>query len=201
MTADPETPSRWSWFDRWLQPRWRALLTWVVLALIMGMALDAGLESYLRESVDSSVTKVNSLVPGWVTSAHSSLVLIVNFVSLVTWYQPLLLRVGLLRWVIWMGGAAATAAGFSFYAWSLGPWEAAIFFWAWPSIGGLLLIGQRCRPWMSLPAGVLSVIVGTVLFERQHEVPWWWIPVTNLRYAAVMLYGTWRLERQNASSR
>jgi hypothetical protein len=35
-TANPSEPGRERWLDRWCAPRWRALLTWMVLTAVAG---------------------------------------------------------------------------------------------------------------------------------------------------------------------
>jgi len=173
--------------DRWLQPRWRALLTWVVLAALstsvmlserFAHALNGGVEFIL----DQLLTHMPSGSPWQPTSYVSVFVATAVFVQ--CWWQPLILRLGLLRWCIWVGTAILMTVPFTVA-------DGAVM-WFWGVLGGvpgLAMAGRRTRPWMSIiAAGVASPLV---LVDPLIGI--WLASSLN---GAVMLYGTSPLPRK-----
>ncbi len=196
MTSDPESLQDKSWLDRWLEPRWRALITWLVLAAISSAVLEWGVIDPIVAMVRSGVQR---MLPGTVRGLSfflESVASSAHILPLFVWYQPLALGLKPLRWLIWIGGAVAVSASFILLRVPPGHAAVMLFLWGWPALAGVLLIDLRSRPWMSLPAGLLSMIVcGSVMPTHFNHILWWQLPLTNLPYAAIMLYGTRRLPR------
>jgi len=190
----------WWWIDRWLEPRWRALLTWVVLAVLMTLITQS--ERFMG-SVAAGVAWVFEgllggvlfeLLPRLIGSNAIVIGMVSTSVLASAWYQPLVLRVGLLRWSIWMcANLLITAAAFAAApALLTGPeWVSGLFY----GLPGLAILGRRTRPWMSLVAAGVATVIGYSWWVSGRSDPWlnacWW----TIIYGAVMLYGTEPLAR------
>jgi hypothetical protein len=85
-TSGPSAPSR-GWLDQWTRVRWRALGTWLVLAMATGLFLDHGY-SWVSAWINFVVVTLAKL--GFPLPARF-LELGFIFASL-SWFQPVLLR-------------------------------------------------------------------------------------------------------------
>jgi hypothetical protein len=139
---------RTSWLDRWCAVRWRALITWIVLTGVMSLMLDFS-EDWLFSQVQhapQSILQIGALPSRLEDAWQISLE-----VALVTWFHPVLLRVGLFRGAYWvMVFSAVCFARVLIDENSTTILVIASFLAA--ALPGLALIGVRTRPWMILPA-------------------------------------------------
>jgi hypothetical protein len=109
----------------------------------------------------------------------------------------MLLRLNLLRGVLWITAFSVVGAGRMFtgalpYTWLVR--FLSLFLAA--AIPGLALIGARTRPWMIVPAAAcFSAAVVAINGWLDASLP----IVVNVPYAAILLYGTQRIERQSAN--
>lgn len=107
-TSDAVPSPRWRWLDRWLEPRWRALLTWVVLAALteaVTYRIDwQWVFQIFDEGQDWFLTRLPIALPaiaktiGWVAAT--------SLFSL--WFPPIILRLGLARTLVWIGLGTAS---------------------------------------------------------------------------------------------
>src|SRR5687768_12483202 len=100
--AEPDaSPALSRWLDRWLEPRWRALLTWVALAVIA-----TGLWT---PPISIGLTSLQKDLLRPVPIAQLGMIGMIPFIAapvfLETWFQPIVLRLGLVRTVIWITAA------------------------------------------------------------------------------------------------
>jgi hypothetical protein len=190
------------WIGWWLEPRWRALATWLVLAFVSGAGLVAG-----RNGIDTGVKMVGDAFRSYLgISLPVELLGYFNLFALISWFQPLALRVGLVRGVIWM--IAYAVLGIVVLN-ILGRWPGAhswienILLAHLCGLPGLDCIGARTRPWLSLVAGSLSVRLLALIYPVPHETTWFHasmlLMTANLPYAAIMLYGTRLIRRREVT--
>jgi hypothetical protein len=185
-----------TWLDWWCAVRWRAFLTWVALSWLM-MRFD----NYWSRQValDWITTRLApSTARGWfLTSTWVSLCT----ACLMGWFQPILLRLSLVRTIAWIGTLVLgdllpdVLALHGEFRWMYYEFYSA-------SLPGVVLIGERSRPWMIIPAAALSVFIQCVsmsLAEWQGfssgHVYYADFVISSVPYAAVLLYGTRRLLR------
>jgi hypothetical protein len=100
---EPVAP-RAGWLDRWCAVRWRACVTWVVLAGVMAY-------SYFKwDLLGNTVRLLNGYLPAGFLQALPFEWHLPLGGFLLTWYQPFLLRLGLFRGSFWvLLGAVADA--------------------------------------------------------------------------------------------
>jgi hypothetical protein len=184
------------WLDWWFEPRLRALITWIVLAFVPVLLLEDFQLNYLVYSASDFVIQTFGRYIGF----SPSIVTVANvcYLAVFAWFQPLALRIGVLRGVAWifvdcfLGTVAAYAA----------PGIAPILaFGHLCGIPGLLTIGVRTRPWMTFAGGAASILVAWAArswggFEPRSETVKYLILISNVPYAVVMLYGTSLISRR-----
>lgn len=190
---------RISWLDRWLEPRWRALLTWVGLAALTGVLFEHG---EIRDRTQSTVQFLANHIgsSGVVVSpTFQEVALYSNLLFLVSWFPPIILRVGMSRTLIWIGLSM-------FVGWAsllgnglLLPSRAldAIVCGQYGGLPGLASSRRRSRPWLSLAAGIIAT-GGAYVALSDYGLFWVILPAAHLAYGAVMLYGTDPLPRRPA---
>ena len=119
-----------------------------------------------------------------------------NFALLTFWFEPLVLRLNLLRGGVWFGLRIAlnlVAYVFNKPDFAL-PNALAIFVWAVLRVP--VLRGVRSRPWWAALGGMLmAAMAGGCLHWRMDGASWRMQPATIFPYAAVLLCGTRRLPR------
>ena len=98
--------------DRWLQPRWRALLTWAVFAVATGLALGP-VEGWLfvEKGVEFTLSQVEALIGVSIPHIALSFAEVPTVLALFCWYQPVVLRVGVWRTLIWIGASILLGCG------------------------------------------------------------------------------------------
>jgi hypothetical protein len=136
------------WLDRWCAVRWRAWATWVVLAGVMARACDE------RNLLPGTAIMLVTHLPVTLTQALPALWYLPLAGLIVTLYQPILLRLGMLRGVCWIL-LAVVADAFLSSAISDTPMEAFSHNFLRGAAPGLALIGRR-TPWMVAVAAVIS---------------------------------------------
>jgi hypothetical protein len=110
-------------------------------------------------------------------------------VAMLTWFQPVLLRLGLFRGVLWFTLFAVICAARVFTGATSLTADASLLSLA-AALPGLTLIGVRTRPWMILPAAAAFSAMVIGLNRDSHK----FAPLAaNLPYAATLLYGTQHL--------
>jgi hypothetical protein len=191
--ADDTPPSRWLWLDRWFEPRWRALLTWLGLVVLVGVAVDFGGLQGARKMVGAFFDQLDPMLPTPVGLRIRVFATMSNIFALLFWVEPLALRLNLLRSVTWVGVRSASFVLAAGIATEKVTWLVAMM--AASAVAALLLRGRRSRPAMPLFAGAL-VCVEISIYERfgvSVGTFWMFALVTSLPYALVLLYGTRRL--------
>jgi hypothetical protein len=193
--------SRHTWLDQWLAVRWRALGTWVVLAICTGLFLQHCFDRWIGEAIRVVVLKFSSLG----LALPVPFLELCNIFALLSWYQPVILRLRAIRCVLWvvsyvlLGLFVAYFFPDLFYRYRFS--EAAVIAQLC-GIPGLVVIGARTRPWMTLAGGVISLLA--LLAQPLGILFWSWFAwvlfVVNLPYAVVMIYGTRRFKRRGGGS-
>ena len=189
-----------SWLDWWCAARWRALLTWVALSWLM-MRFD---NYWVRPVTIDWIASwpFPSAAGRWY---FGEMWLWACTYSLMGWFQPILLRLSLVRTVVWIGilvlSVEVPKVGMSngvMVSQGNAPWMINDFVSA--TLPGLALIGERSRPWMMIVAAALSVFVqwlsGSIaewLGFQRGQLYYANLVISSLPYAAVLLYGTRRL--------
>jgi len=196
-TDVPSGPGR-NWLDQWVAVRWRALGTWLVLSLATGLFLDHG---YSLVTAWISFVLV-PLAKAGIAPPPRLLELCFIFGAL-SWFQPVLLRLGAGRCALWvvsyvlLGLGCASVFPDLFYGFRM---TEAVVVTQMCGIPGLTATGARRRAWLSLFGGVLSL--GALLVYPWGVVFWSWLAwvlvIINLPYAVVMLHGTARIKRRHA---
>jgi len=127
---------------------------------------------------------------------------LLNTFALLSWCQPLLLRMGTLRGVMWLLLHCGLSIAVVMY------WDGrethnrlldAVLVGNLCGVPGLVAIGARTRAWLSLVGGAMSVAVLSVVMwsgiSPIHTNLPWFVMLSQAPYAAVMIYGTRRKER------
>ena len=196
MRNAPASTKLGRWYEWWFAAQWRAFLTWMVLAIIAGRLVEIDSELLDRHTI-WMVSALNDY--GIVLNASDFY--IGNMVVAQIWFQPVALRIGLLRTVLWIVLASLAATVML----SVCPdrWHglaSLISVGNLAGLPGLLVTGVRTRPWLSPVGGLVSI---TALQLVNSLAPTFeWLRYSFLRdtiisqaiYAAVMLWGTWRIE-------
>jgi hypothetical protein len=174
---------RTSWLDRWCAVRWRALITWIVLTGVMSLMLDFS-EDWLFSQVQHATQSILQI--GALPSRLEDAWQISLEVALVTWFHPVLLRVGLFRGAYWvMVFSAVCFARVLIDENSTTILVIASFLAA--ALPGLALIGVRTRPWMILPAAACFSAAASVLYEEEGHLLHL---AASVPYPVILLYGT-----------
>lgn len=200
MTPDDDEPSRHAacrrWLDGWFAPPGRALLSWLALAAVMGVAFDLGAARLITDWVGFFFDDLDRIAPRPVHPAVRVLAIAANFALLTFWFEPLVLRLSLLRGVVWLGlRIVLNLVAYLFNQTDFALHNAlAIFVWALLTVP--VLRGVRHHPWRAALGGMLmATIAGACLHWRMDGASWWMQPATILPYAVVVLFGTRRLPR------
>lgn len=204
--------SRWLWLDRWLEPPWRALLTWISLAAASGFVYDRWWAIWFDPAISWFQQVETRLAPSPVFNLPFWIPDTALLLLLEVWFEPLALRLNLLRGAAWIAVKLAsdllyvathdsmvsllTRVFGSFPDFWIG--EVWLLFWTVVLIP--VLWGWRNRPWMCLLAVSLQLIPGHLIHDSlfDSDIPGWiWLSraLSALPYAAVMLYGTRLLPR------
>lgn len=214
--------SRWRWLDWWLEPRWRALLTWVALATLTFPLMVSPMSRWLRDGIDFVLVTIITWSPLRIPLTGHLVFKMAALAFLWSWFPPVILRVGLWRTIAWV----VTACGYRVIL-DLGaynddpgpPFVACLLLCSVLGLPGLTVTGRRSRPWMSL----IGILVASVFLAAMYdsldrswpETPFRLMPadaftwagrfrglagivMTHLLYGAVMIYGTDPLPRQPA---
>lgn len=190
------------WLEWWLEPRWRALLTWVGLAVITAVLFESGGAEWLVSAtfhvlIDSS--------PLAMPMALKSVAHVSSLAFLWCWFPPVVLRLGLPKTCVWIAVFEASSCLFSPIA---SPLACASPSMPASEIDFVLLTGFYGLPgvatgnprlfWVSMFAGLISAqAFGECTgFVRTHFSPgppfWNTFPVGfacgQIAYAALMLH-------------
>lgn len=191
-----ENPPRWPWLDRWFEPPWRAFVTWVVLAGLMGGALDHGGQDVVANMVESLLDRVQGVLPTPLFLPIRRVALMSNILLLMFWFEPLALRLNRFRGLVWLGLRIVpflVVQPFVNYDYALIDTLIALVSSA---LAALLLRGARTRPWMAMVAGALAASFVFVVESSDFQTGFWlWPSAMSLPSAAVLLFGTRRLPR------
>jgi hypothetical protein len=128
---------------------------------------------------------------------HSTL-LASSICGLMCWFQPFALRLGLIRGALWVISFTVLAMAVI----SLQPRMFRFGFdFMWILLGGqfcglpgLVAIGARTRAWLTLVGGALAIVILILIRADQASTSAAFL-LGNLPYAAVMIYGTRRINR------
>jgi len=201
--SEPEDRRALAWLDRWLEPRWRALLTWMALAAGTVALVELGGFGLIVELSNvvfiwAKAVLPNAVPPWWWPVAAIGAI----YTFLWQWFAPVILRVGLWRSLTWLGLAVlitvSDLASVLFFR-VFGPDSNNDLHIAFAfALPGLAVAGRRSRPWMSLVGGVLVAAAGFAA----NQLPGLSHPIikgtlAHFIYAAVMLYGTRPLSRSS----
>jgi len=106
------------------------------------------------------------------------------------WFFPFALRLGWMRWAVWMGLIGIATALASFRDW---------FHIGVPLLPCIAMIGRRTRPWMAIPA------VGGMILAAFANLPIRISPdffgrtaVILFPYAAILIFGTKLIPKRSA---
>jgi hypothetical protein len=192
--ASERDAPRAGWLDRWCAVRWRAWLTWVVLAGVMGAIHGAGHDalygmlSVLRSSPRFAQI-ANVVPPFW---QHCAI-----FVLTMAWFPPWILRLGLRRSVLWVLLGIASMITLLHHLGFDGFWQRFLVLFATASVPGCALIGRRSRPWLATVGGACWGIIMAAGSDSAED-GWLWLfsAVASAPYAFILLYGTELIEKR-----
>jgi hypothetical protein len=194
-TREPVVARLRCWWDWWFAARWRALITWTVLAWISASLLEGG----FRPWMDFVTRRLSAILRSIVGYSPPAAVLEMSSVfAVMCWFQPMCLRLGILRSALWI--VVYVTVGLAIYAMYsvLGERLGEALFDAVllpPMFGlpGLVAIGVRTRVWLSPCAAILSTIAVFAFWNSRGSL----VPaalLANIPYALLMLYGTRPIE-------
>jgi hypothetical protein len=188
-----------AWADWWLAPRWRALITWVVLAFLSACVIESG----VRSSMDSVARWVSMMLTSLIAYTPPAWILEMSSVfAAASWFQPLCLRLGVLRSalyiLIYVIVGLIILPGRSFI--DSEPLHDAMLLAPMLGLPGLVAIGIRTRPMLSFPAAALSILAGFLFWTRDGSLTSALL-LANLPYAVAMLYGTRLVDRHARNDR
>jgi len=172
-------------------PPWRAFLTWAALAQATGWTVDFYTMQSLVDSAISYFDKVNGAFHSPLPSRIWIIPLLATITLSTCWFEPLVLRLDLLRSFAWLGlpnrpnhAVILLGQGRNIFMWSL-------FVVAASALSVLVLRGCRSRPWISMIGATLMAGVA-YYFERFgfRILVWLTKPELTLPYAVALLYGT-----------
>jgi hypothetical protein len=200
---------RAGWLDRWCAVRWRAWVTWVVLARLMAYVIFETSFAYsvmhlVAENVPSFLWRYRHV------GGHAAVMAL-----FATWYEPVLLRLGTVRGAVWLTLAVAFMQMFEHLLMRsvdprLSPLSAHVLIIAAFLVRGaapcLALIGRRIPMVMAaLAAGVWTAIQYAGYIVTVSSEAWavwlsglreWMIGTTAATlYAFILLYGTKLIEK------
>jgi hypothetical protein len=182
-------------FDRWLAPRWRALATWILIATLTGLIIDTGgtvkTLAWLYDLTGLVLNRFEVDLGIFFPRSIQGLAYVPSILLLLFWFQPVVLRIGLGRGLIWVilgtiFGTTVIAAGDYLEPSDTGALIAGQLL----GIPGLAAIGARTRPWMSILASGAATHVALFLMPHNQRTPWYAFAVPNVIYGALMLYST-----------
>jgi len=202
MPATEENfPTRWQWLDWWFAPRWRALLTWVVLTAIGAAVFYAYPDEY-GYVAKQPIVILDHFLPAPLPPGFYALALHSNFLLLLVWFQPLALRLNLWRGLTWISLTLVAISLFHILG-TRNLWTWNIIYGASSALRCGVLWGWRKRSWMCLPAWAAAEALWlTPLLRLRLPFCLGWA-VSALPTAALLLYGTRLLapeERQACSA-
>jgi hypothetical protein len=180
------------WLAGWLEPRWRAVLTWVALAGLMGWLIFDPITAHWIERMGGVYFRAvnqaaNSHLPGWLRYAPA----IGTMFLCGCWFEPLLLRLDLFRGLAWIALRTLAPASVKVFAGGLSAFMAALVIGAALGLSVLVLRGWRSRPWMPVIAIPLMILVYCLLVISEITMPSWLLGAAlAFPSAAVLLYGT-----------
>jgi hypothetical protein len=195
--TEDDLPSRWQRLDWWFAPRWRALLTWVALAMFMQEILRRFWESDghsfgISEVIAWPIKQINHRWPNPLSNDFADCAVGANYFFLLSWFEPLALRLNLPRAAGWL---AVQASPIIFVAVIVRFVSSNYYLPAVPlalSIAAaanfFVLRGWRTRPWMACIPFVLRE--GVVIALNAVILNWQWTAVQALFCAVALLYGT-----------
>ena len=139
---------------------------------------------------DLVLHKIRWLLPVPFRSFASYFAMVSNFFLFYFWFEPVLLRLNLLRGLLWVClRIAPLAITVSMFRYQLTGREEFAFAYLASSLAVIpILQNRRSNPWMSALAGVLVASVAYFLYH--HQPGWLYAIETSMPYAAVMLFGT-----------
>ncbi|MEO8353127.1 MAG: hypothetical protein ABI680_15460 [Chthoniobacteraceae bacterium] len=178
--------------DVWFQLRWRALLTWIMLSILSAMVLHDFRR--VADNVIDAIASGISLLSGTSVGGQLRAMWPLSFRLLaLSWFVPIALRLPPVRGLVWLFSIQffAVIAGLKLSCGLAIAWLAGFIlvnFWA--------IKGRREPASISVAAtcalGFLTMMFATVENEMP-EVSLWILG--NAIYAAVLLYGTKKVER------
>jgi hypothetical protein len=181
--------SLWLWLDWWFEPRWRALLTWLILVMLDARIIQHFSYNRLERAVTWPIKAINDWIPISLLLGYTPILLSLNIALAMIWFEPLALRFNLWRGIAWLFLRAVPWVIISRF--STNVWESlgVILFFDIAII--IILRGWRSRPWMILICWVL--LVGAILWKKTTSMntPYWvQSAILSACYALPMLYGT-----------
>jgi hypothetical protein len=183
--------------DWWLAARWRALLTWVVLAGVSAWIVHDWWGRFSRV-VWLFTEMVNSVSPVAFPAAFNSVAHSASGALFAWWYEPFVLRLSLARGAAWLSVRIGCVAVFTLLApRSIPYWWILSAVFVVPSVILVpVLWGWRSRPWMPIVCGTLCV----ALYSLQMSM---WIRsfVFQVLWAVLLLYGTRLLSAEEREKR
>ncbi len=184
-------PTSWPRLARWLAPPWRALITWVVLASLIGAVEDIFGFDGILSGINWAFDQSNRYLPWPLHPGVLQFLYVANTVLFLTWFEPIILRLNLWRAVAWvlLRIGLLLCADYSWPYRGISTDAAVYLLWSVATVP--LLHGRRTRPWASIPAASLSLIVWELLKLMPSAPPaWFGVAAVPFPYAAVMLYCT-----------
>jgi hypothetical protein len=171
----------------------------MVLAIASGAALSYGDGDWLGQQIQRFV---QTLKQQGVPMPPTELLRILSITAFLSWYQPVILRIGAIHSALWVAAYALLTLGTIVCHETLRFPMRLMDVFLLGNLGGLvglLAIRARTRAWMSLVGGALSIVMLYFVTRGAHvrvSNVVWLATVSQAVYGAVMIWGTRRLKAE-----
>jgi len=189
MSVHGTSPSRITrWLDWWCSSRWRTLITWIALFDVSYAPLPKHL-GWLYDQLGVVTQSFAKLIP--LPVATLQLAWLSCLVSLIlSWYQPVLLRLSLIRGVLWLCAPLVVTFIAEFTGIRSRPWVFRMHDFVLLFLPTLALIGIR-KPFLGLV--LAAAASGATIHLGRFRYNW---VMADAVYASIIILGTSRIPKR-----
>ena len=141
--------------DWWFTPPWRALLTWIGLAILAECDYGVGASYLVFKTSTTLFMRVDGMLSAPVPPVFWQFARELDIALLYCWFEPLALRLNLRRGLVWLALRCLPTVVVAIVVSkveSASPWVRFVS----TALPGLALIGWRSRPWMTVVGGAVQ---------------------------------------------